>query len=78
MAAPTIEELKEEVGKLHGLLEAPEPGLSTWWMFLHDRISRLHTMTGAILKASGTELNPDTGVQALATTEEVNDVNKAG
>ena len=39
--APGLDALKEHTEKLLGLLNDPQPGLSTWWLFLADRLREI-------------------------------------
>ena len=42
---PSLKKLTEEVAKLHSLLQAPEPGLMTWWSMVNNRLVAINNIT---------------------------------
>jgi hypothetical protein len=41
----TLEELREETEKLSALLAEAQIGLSTWWSFLNERLSKINELS---------------------------------
>jgi len=46
----SLDELQEETEKLLALLKDRQPGLMTWNMFMHDRLTKMHALTTQALK----------------------------
>lgn len=46
----TIDELKDRVARLNGLLQDPQPGLFSWHMAVHDLLKEITEMYNGIPK----------------------------